>query len=454
MLFQSKINYPKKSSIITQITLWYSSFIFILVIGVLIGSFFISKSIAENKSKKNLEAKAVQMSQALAKGHRYEAFEDGIFYSVYDQNGKVIYSGFPKGFKKDLDHQHKHKKKLSLFSMENRTFQYVDIPISGKNQWLRAIRTVDRLDKQLTELLFSLGIVLPLMLIIITVGGYLILKRTFRPIQEITETAQFITQNEDYTKRIITKNNENELTELAAVINTMLASIESSFVREKQFNNDVSHELRTPVTVILSESEYGKNYAENLIEAKESFEVIHRQSLSMKKLVEQLLELTKAENPLSIQLEPLNFSIMMKQLVSDSSRLLDNTPIHLDSQIEDDLWIIGQQTLLKRLFDNLFSNAIKFTNNHISISLRQSDNQIVFSIKDNGLGISVDDQSKIWNRFYQVDSARTKDSQSGIGLGLSLVKQIATIHRAKIWVDSKPDDGSQFTLTFPKLKKD
>lgn len=72
MLFQSKINYPKKSSIITQITLWYSSFIFILVIGVLIGSFFISKSIAENKSKKNLEAKAVQMSQALAKGHRYE----------------------------------------------------------------------------------------------------------------------------------------------------------------------------------------------------------------------------------------------------------------------------------------------------------------------------------------------------------------------------------------------
>ncbi|SUN02160.1 Sensor protein basS/pmrB [Streptococcus agalactiae] len=96
------------------------------------------------------------MSQALAKGHRYEAFEDGIFYSVYDQNGKVIYSGFPKGFKKDLDHQHKHKKKLSLFSMENRTFQYVDIPISGKNQWLRAIRTVDRLDKQLTELLFSL----------------------------------------------------------------------------------------------------------------------------------------------------------------------------------------------------------------------------------------------------------------------------------------------------------
>ncbi|HEO7203405.1 TPA: sensor histidine kinase, partial [Streptococcus agalactiae] len=110
MLFQSKINYPKKSSIITQITLWYSSFIFILVIGVLIGSFFISKSIAENKSKKNLEAKAVQMSQALAKGHRYEAFEDGIFYSVYDQNGKVIYSGFPKGFKRDLDHQHKHKK--------------------------------------------------------------------------------------------------------------------------------------------------------------------------------------------------------------------------------------------------------------------------------------------------------------------------------------------------------
>ncbi|MCC9730993.1 HAMP domain-containing histidine kinase, partial [Streptococcus agalactiae] len=246
-----------------------------------------------------------------------------------------------------------------LFSMENRTFQYVDIPISGKNQWLRAIRTVDRLDKQLTELLFSLGIVLPLILIIITVGGYLILKRAFRPIQEITETAQFITQNEDYTKRIITKNNENELTELAAVINTMLASIESSFVREKQFNNDVSHELRTPVTVILSESEYRKNYAENLIEAKESFEVIHRQSLSMKKLVEQLLELTKAENPLSIQLEPLNFSIMMKQLVSDSSRLLDNTPIHLDSQIEDDLWIIGQQTLLKRLFDNLFSNAIK-----------------------------------------------------------------------------------------------
>ncbi|EAO74471.1 sensor histidine kinase, partial [Streptococcus agalactiae COH1] len=71
---------------------------------------------------------------------------------VYDKNGKVIYSGFPKGFKRDLDHHHKHKKNLSLFPMENRTFQYVIFPISGKNQWLRAIRTVDRLDKQLTEL--------------------------------------------------------------------------------------------------------------------------------------------------------------------------------------------------------------------------------------------------------------------------------------------------------------
>ncbi|MBJ8350389.1 sensor histidine kinase [Streptococcus zalophi] len=445
MSFPNKKTSSGKKSIIKKITLWYSFFIFVILIIVFVASFFVSRNISETAGQQELQSSALEMVGELDDDFDdFESFDDGIYYVIYNGNGQVIQGSYPQSF--DINSP-LNIGQITDVKINNRTFQYYDLAILNSSQWLRAIRVKNQMDEELKTLLLTVIIVLPLMMMIVILGGYLILKKSFKPIEEINQTAQEITTQKDYSKRIAISDKKDELTTLAQVINTMLDSIENSFKREKQFNNDVSHELRTPVTVILSESEYGKKYAENLSDAKESFDVIHRQSQLMKQLVEQILELTRAENKTQLTMETIDFSQFVRQFVEDSKRLFSDQSIFLDTQIEEGISLVGDPILLKRLIDNLVSNALKFTKDTIKISLTQTESDVILSIKDNGKGIAKDELEKIWHRFYRIDSSR---HTKGVGLGLSLVKEIATLHKAQVSVDSEKNQGSDFRVIFKK----
>ncbi|MBJ8325629.1 HAMP domain-containing sensor histidine kinase [Streptococcus pacificus] len=446
MSFPNKKTFSRKRSIITTITLWYSFFIFIILIAVVIASFFVSRTISETAGQRELQSQAIEMVEELDEDddelEEFESFDDGIYYAIYDSSNQVLQGSFPHFFDAGLPFK---PDKISDVTNNGRTFQYYDLAIANSNQWLRAIRVKNQMGEGLRTLLTSVIIVLPLVMFFVIVGGYLILKKSFQPIKKITATAQEITNKKDYSKRIAVSDKGDELTNLAQVINTMLASIDQSFKREKQFNNDVSHELRTPVTVILSESEYGKDYADTMEDAKESFNVIHRQSQLMKKMVEQILELTRAENKTQLTMETIDFSQFVNQFLEDSKRLFNEQSIFLDTQIEEGINLVGDPILLKRLIDNLISNAVKFTKDKIRVSLSQSENNIILSIKDNGQGIAKQELEKIWHRFYRIDSSR---HTKGVGLGLSLVKEIATLHQAQVRVESELGHGSDFKVIF------
>ena len=117
--------------------------------------------------------------------------------------------------------------------------------------------------------------------------------------------------------------------------------------------------------------------------------------------------------------------------------------------IEPNLWIKGEKLLVIRMLDNLLSNAMKFTRTSISITLERVDNQALLKVADDGIGISEDQLNKIWDRFYQVEDSRNKSLNSGVGLGLSFVKDIAELHRAELDIQSKEDVGSSFMIRFP-----
>ncbi|MGT2772451.1 sensor histidine kinase [Streptococcus marimammalium] len=445
MSFPNKEIFSGKKSIIKKITLWYSFFIFGILITVFVASFFISSNISEISGQKELQSSALEMIDEFDDDFDdFESFDDGIYYVIYDGSGQVLKGSYPQNF--DINSP-LNVGQITDVKANGRTFQYYDFAIPNSRNWLRAIRIKHQMDEELKTLLLTVIIVLPTMMLIVILGGYLILKNSFKPIEEITQTAQEITTKKDYSKRIAISDRKDEITTLAQVINTMLDSIENSFKREKQFNNDVSHELRTPVTVILSESEYGKNYAENLSDAKESFDVIHRQSQLMKQLVEQILELTRAENKTQLTMETIDFSQFVRQFVEDSKRLFSEQSIFLNVQIEEGISLVGDPILLRRLIDNLISNALKFTKDTIHINLSQTKNNVVFSIKDNGKGITKHELEKIWHRFYRIDSSR---HTKGVGLGLSLVKEIADLHKAQVSVDSKINQGSDFRVIFKK----
>lgn len=265
----------------------------------------------------------------------------------------------------------------------------------------------------------------------------------------ISETAQSITQSQDFSQRIPVADRLDELTQLAATINKMLETIDTSFEREKQFNHDVSHELRTPLTVILSESEYGQTYADNLADAKESNAIIHRQAQQMKAMVEQILELSRLESHEELSLVSLNLSNLTKQKLQDYQQLLADKAIQLNSDIDENLHISGNELLINRLLDNLLSNAMKFTKSQIEVTLKAQGKKCQLVVADNGLGISKTEQEKIWQKFYQVDAARSKSEQQGVGLGLSLVQEIIRQHHGRIEVVSSENQGARFIVTIP-----
>lgn len=464
-----------KTSLVKQVTVWYSLFIFLILLAVLSVSFYLFVSFSESNSQHQLETSANQMRQyVLANGQsteldyyddRYDrddddddderendetpdTVDDGIYYAIYNSNNQVRTSSFPAGFDQTLARSDNQIQEVTL---NGRTYQFLDLPLGQNQGWMRAIRVKQVLSRDLIEILVVMAVGLPMVMVIVIVGGYWILKRGLGPIKDMTVTAKTITEKGDYSKRIATKERGNELTDLAQVLNTMLNSIEKTFERERQFSNDISHELRTPITVILSESEFGKTYADTMEEAKDSFAVIQRQSQLMKKTVEQLLELARAENQKRPVLEDVNLTRFVQEELADQGRMLTEKGVQLKVALDPDLHVAGQSLLLKRLLDNLLTNAVKFTKDEIEVSLKSQGQEVLLTIADNGKGIAQDQQDKIWQRFYQVDTARNKAHDAGVGLGLSLVKQIADLHGATISLQSDQGQGAQFTVTFPRI---
>ena len=245
----------RKSSIVFKVTLWYSFFIILLILLMLGLSFFISERFIESDSKRELMQKATEISEDI---NDYESFEDGVYHLIYDEKGKVINGNPPKEFNKNLPF---NNSVVNEFNINGKTYFYYDIELDDDDNWLRVVMLKNSSVKELNSFFLVILLISPLLLIIIIWGGYRILKKAFEPVDKISKTALSIQKSNDFSKRIELNDKNDELHRLAYTFNSMLDSIEKSFNRERQFNNDVSHELRTPVSVILSESKYGLDFA-------------------------------------------------------------------------------------------------------------------------------------------------------------------------------------------------
>ncbi|WP_373760410.1 sensor histidine kinase [Streptococcus ferus] len=438
-----------KTSIIFRVTLWYSIFISLLVLFMLVSAFMVSGSFADAKHRRELERSAREISHDK---EDYESFDDGIYYAIYQSDESVSKGAFPKGFKKDLAY---NGGQIKEYSVNGKTYYYFDVKFSnGGSSWLRAMMQKTSLNDDVMLLFIVMVLVSPVLLTVIIWGGYAILKRAFRPVEQMSQTALAIQREGDFSKRIVLGPKDDELHRLGQTFNHMLDSVEASFEREKQFNNDVSHELRTPVAVILSESQYGADYADTLDEAKESHQIINRQAKRMRELIDQIMDLSKIDSGRIQALSGLNLSDLVAGRLQEFQKLCQEKSVTLESVIVPNCMIQGNELLLLRLLDNLLSNALKFTKDKIEVKVEAADGWTYLKVKDNGPGIPQEDQAKIWNRFYQVDSSRHKTETSGSGLGLSLVKEIVNVHQGQIYLASQIGQGSQFQVAFPSLSID
>ena len=432
----------KKVSLTFKITLWYTTFI-VLLIGTLIGvTFFVSDSVAESSGKKKLVEEVTEISSG---EDSFTPFEDGVTLSVYDKDGNLIAGAIPRNFKVNEF----SLGAISEYKDENNSkYLYYDSETSstrlGNGKYVRGVIQVsNNITGWFLPIIILLGS--PFVILVIMYGGYLIIRSSLRPVRDMTETADAIAKSNDLTKRIYIEDGTDEVHKLGKVFNEMLETLENASKRERQFSSDVSHELRTPISVIMAESEYGAKYTDSVEDAKESFDVIERQSKRMTSMINQILELSRLDSRLEVPKQEVKLSEKIKHILEDYKILFDNKNIKLSITIEEDISIYANEALIMRMIDNLLSNALKYAETEVTVCLAKR-NRIILEVADDGIGISDNEKKLIWDRFYKVDKSRTTTEDNSSGLGLSITKKILELHDGRIAVlDNKPK-GTRFVV--------
>lgn len=233
-----------------------------------------------------------------------------------------------------------------------------------------------------------------------------------------------------------------------------LKPVEQAWNQQKQFIADASHELKTPLTIILADSDILLNATSETQKQYKWITSIQSEAMRMKQLVEQLLFLAKHDtNKTTIEMEQCCLSEIVWSCVLPYESMAYEQQIQLESHIEDEIYVWGNQAQLKQLLLIFLDNALKYTpaRNKIEISLEKKEANAMLSIKNTGSSITKEDLPHIFERFYRCD--RSRIYQGGHGLGLSIAKQIANLHNIKMDVKSSEEEGTIFTLLLALQKK-
>ncbi len=244
---------------------------------------------------------------------------------------------------------------------------------------------------------------------------------------------------------------DDEIGRLIHTMNDMIGRLHSSFAQTRQFSSDASHELRTPLTIMRGEIELALRSEKTPLEYRETLSSTLEEIVRLKSIIDNLLTLGKADQGVyEMKLEEVHLDALIRDLFDDSELLAESKHINVELRKADPVTIVGDKGRLRQLFLNLVDNAIKYTpeGGHVSLSVERQNGSACVKIEDSGIGIPSDDLKKIFDRFYRVDKARSRE-MGGSGLGLSIAKWIAELHRGSITVDSEVNKGSRFTVTIP-----
>ena len=379
--------------------------------------------------------------------------ENGIYLSLYGTDGSFLYGKIPYGFDNSAPFEDGNVRKV-----KNGDTQYYILDriflISGYGVVdIRGVASITAAEKSFLLTVRLSLILLPLIVIITAILGYFMTKRTLRPVDQMTRTVQAIQTDGDLSRRVSLGKGNDEIYRLASTFDNMLAQIEDSMLRERQFTSDVAHELRTPLSTmtllcddLLTQEPLDPSVQEELL-------LLQKKISGLSHMVSQLLMLSRADQGRAkLEPESLNLSELAQMACEEAKEYASKKQIAVEYQIAPQLYMVGDETLLIRFFMNLLNNAVSYgkENGHIWVTLQQdteSPHLIKGSVKDDGIGIREDDLPHIWERFYQADTSRTESENSG--LGLSMVDWIVKAHHGKIAVESTFGEGSSFTFCFP-----
>src|SRR6267142_3967361 len=326
-------------------------------------------------------------------------------------------------------------KRLVVYPFQYKRINYVSA----------VLEPLDKLEGQIGHIrkLFLFGF--STVLLLAAASGFMLAQKSLKPMVTISAQAEHINAR-NLNERLQVTNPDDELGRLAGVFNALLSRLDTSFHVMREFTADASHELRTPLTIVQGEADVALSHEHSVSEYQQSLSIIRNQSKRMARIVSDMLSLARADaGEQHLSKEDLYLNDLVMESCHAAQALATPRCIRLSCDASEDLVFHGNEELLRRMIFNVVDNAIRYTpdGGSVSVKLTSESATAQLAVSDTGIGIPPECAGRVFDRFYRVGDARPP-TNGGSGLGLSIVKLAAESHQGSVELTSEPGHGSTF----------
>jgi two-component system OmpR family sensor kinase len=319
---------------------------------------------------------------------------------------------------------------------------------------LVVLQSLHRQQEVFEGIVATFAVVIPLAVILATAGGYFLAKKSLAPVVAMSTQAGMISAS-NLHERLKIRNETDELGHLAKSFNALLDRLDASFEQQHRFMADASHELRTPVAILRGEAEVSLSQeARSQEDYRESLAIVRAEAVRLSQIVEDLFTLARADaGQLPLITRQFYLDELTAEAVHSARALALEKQIALVCEPCEECLFVGDEGLLQRMLMNLVSNAIKYTprGGKVTVACHKDGDRYVLTVSDSGPGIPAELQARIFDRFFRVDTARSREDgdKGGAGLGLSIAGWITEAHQGRLELTRSDANGSVFSAFFP-----
>ena len=455
------------NSVRTRLTLWYAGVLAVSLIVFALLVYYAAANVFYERQDESLRSTAetvasayiqeLEEEESIAKANEVVLAEmvfPNRYVEVTDAAGRVVaWSGNLAGHVLTIPQQtvNDARTRSISFTVVNQ-LRVAVVPLTAKKDlgYAAVAEPLSVIDEGLRRLrrYFFAGV--PLILLLASVGGYVLARKSLSPISLMDQQTRRI-KADSLSSRLDVTNKRDEVGGLATTINDLLVRLENSFKQQQRFVADASHELRTPLAVLRGETEVALDQPRSIDEYKASLSLIKDEAEQLSRIVEDLFILARQpfDTP-AIMRERVSLDKVVGECARAAQVLAARKDLKLTVNANKQISLMGDDELLQRMILNLLDNAVKYTSagGEVYLDLVAHNGVAHIAVTDTGIGIPEKDQPHIFDRFYRVDKARSR-AMGGAGLGLSIAHWIAEAHGGTISVESQTGRGSAFTVELP-----
>lgn len=437
------------------VTISIISIAFITITSNISINYFFSDYIRDSRSRDDL--KVVQYVERVYSDYEelnshslmnimHYAFSEDVIIQIRDKNNNISWNSSTFGIMYGMIDEYSNDE--GKFSFRSYPFKINNVQVStidvGRPKSI--ISNIE--DEKFLITINSIFAVASILTLIIAIRSSIhISKKFLNPIYTIKENAKLIEQGKYKTLNDV-DTNTSELHELSVSVKELAERLNYQEALKRRMTTDIAHELRTPLAAIQSHIEA---FIDGVWEPNhEKLSVIHGEIIRLTKLINELSELSIVEDDeINLKLSTVDLTATLNDIMDSYETMFLDKNIYVNKNIQNDVNMMGDMDYLKRIFINILSNAIKYTNENgtVSVSLGQVEGKIRIVVKDTGIGIPKEDLKHIFERFYRSDLSRNRHT-GGTGIGLTITKALVEAHEGTIKIESEVGKGTNVLVEF------